>query len=61
MKNYSLTCKTENCVNKDIPIQFATEAEQFVCGPCGQSIASVVEIPFSEPAEPTEPTEDSAE
>jgi hypothetical protein len=48
MKNYSLTCKTENCINKDIPIEFATDAEQFVCGPCGQSIASVVEIPMPE-------------
>jgi hypothetical protein len=61
MKNYSLTCKTENCINKDIPIELATDAEQFVCGPCMQPIASVVEIPFSEPAEPTEPTEDSTE
>ena len=51
MKNYSLTCNTENCENKDISIELATDAEQFICGPCGQPIASVVEIPFSEPTE----------
>jgi hypothetical protein len=54
MKNYSLTCNTENCVNKNIAIELATDAELFLCGPCGQPIASVVEIPFSEPTEPTE-------
>jgi hypothetical protein len=46
MKNYSLTCKTENCINKDIPIELATEADNFLCGPCMQPIASVVEIPM---------------
>jgi hypothetical protein len=51
MKNYSLTCNTDKCINKDIAIQLATEAEQFVCGPCGQPIASVVEIAFTEPEE----------
>jgi len=54
MKNYLLTCNTENCENKEIDIQLATDAETFVCGPCHQPIASVVEIPFSEPTEPTE-------
>jgi predicted RNA-binding Zn-ribbon protein involved in translation (DUF1610 family) len=57
MKNYSLTCKTETCINKDIAIELATDAEAFICGPCGQEIASVVEIAVSEPTEPTEPTE----
>ena len=57
MKNYSLTCKTETCINKDIAIELATDAEFFICGPCGQEIASVVEIAVSEPTEPTEPTE----
>jgi hypothetical protein len=57
MKNYSLTCNTDNCENKDIPINLATDAEMFMCGPCGQEIASVVEIAVSEPTEPTEPTE----
>jgi hypothetical protein len=49
MKNYSLTCNTETCPNKDIPIELATEADNFLCGPCMQPIALVVEIPFSEP------------
>ena len=51
MKNYSLTCKTENCPNKDIPIELATDADEFICGPCGQSIALVVEIPMPEESE----------
>jgi hypothetical protein len=57
MKNYLLTCNTDNCENKEQPIELATDAEMFMCGPCMQPIASVVEIPFREPAEPTEPTE----
>jgi hypothetical protein len=51
MKNYSLTCNTDKCENKEIAIELATDASLFVCGPCGQPIASVVEIPFSEPEE----------
>ena len=51
MKNYSLTCNTQTCINKDIAIELATEADDFVCGPCGQPIASVVEIAISEPEE----------
>jgi hypothetical protein len=50
MKNYLLTCNTENCINKDIAIELATEAEIFICGPCHQPIASVVEKTESKPA-----------
>ena len=51
MKNYLLTCNTENCINKGIDLELATDAEDFICGPCMQPIASVVEIAFTEPEE----------
>jgi predicted RNA-binding Zn-ribbon protein involved in translation (DUF1610 family) len=50
MKTYLLTCNTDNCVNKGIAIELATDADQFMCGPCGQTIESVVEKTQDKPA-----------
>lgn len=43
-KDYTVTCKTNGCMNKDIPITLpAPEINpNFVCGPCGQSITDIV-------------------
>jgi hypothetical protein len=41
MKNYLLTCKTDGCLNKDIAIEYATEATVFICGVCSVEITDV--------------------
>lgn len=42
-KQYTVTCKTEDCGNKDIaiPIDAPVVNPLFICGVCGQSITSV--------------------
>jgi hypothetical protein len=37
-----VTCKTDGCVNKDIPISFAEIGEKVICGPCGHEITDKV-------------------
>jgi len=38
---YKLTCKTQECENFDITIALETDAQTFVCGPCGNEITDV--------------------
>ena len=37
-----VTCRTIDCVNKDIPISFIDVADLVVCGPCGHEITDKV-------------------
>jgi len=39
-----LTCETDGCVAKDIAIELITDAEQYMCGACGQFITNAVEV-----------------
>ena len=40
-----LTCETEKCQNKDLPIEVETDAQQFMCGACMTYITNAVEKP----------------
>jgi hypothetical protein len=44
MLNYLLTCKTDGCENFDVAIPLTTDAQLFLCGPCGNEIADVQEV-----------------
>jgi hypothetical protein len=48
MLNYLLTCKTVECENFDVAIPLTTDAQLFLCGPCGNEIA-VKEVVTDEP------------
>lgn len=43
-KEYTVTCETEDCVNKSIAITMLAPIVDpfFICGPCGQNITNVV-------------------
>lgn len=43
-KEYTVTCKTKDCVNGGIGITMLapTVDPYFICGPCGQPIVDVV-------------------
>ena len=43
MRNMLLTCETDNCSNKGIAIELATDATTYCCGACGQLITNAVE------------------
>jgi hypothetical protein len=42
--DYVATCHTKKCINEDIPITIASDANSplIVCGPCGQYISDIV-------------------
>jgi hypothetical protein len=43
MNTYTVTCRTEDCPNKDIGIDVVKPADgDVVCGPCRQPITDVV-------------------
>tara|TARA_R110002012_G_scaffold80024_2_gene203187 strand:- start:387 stop:524 length:138 start_codon:yes stop_codon:yes gene_type:complete len=43
MDTYVVTCKTANCINKDVAIEVVKPADgDVVCGPCKQAITDVV-------------------
>ena len=44
MANYIVTCGTGGCMNEGIPIPVVATATDptVICGPCGQTITSVV-------------------
>ena len=44
-KEYTVTCKTVNCENKNIKIVLLAPTVDpfFICGVCGQTITNVVE------------------
>jgi len=35
---YTVTCRTSNCVNENIEIEFLDPAAKVYCGPCGIEI-----------------------
>jgi hypothetical protein len=43
-KEYTVTCKTQNCQNAEIAIKIMAPVinPNFICGPCGQAITHVV-------------------
>ena len=43
MRDITLTCETDGCSNKDLPIVMTTDATQYMCGACGQFITNVKE------------------
>ena len=41
-KSMFLTCHTDNCENKDIPVPSPiTDTDYCACGPCGQTITDI--------------------
>lgn len=47
--NYLVTCRTAGCLNKQVPIEIATDTAlgtmPVICGPCGQTITDIKENP----------------
>lgn len=40
-----LTCETDKCQNKLVPIELETDATQYMCGACMNYITNAVEKP----------------
>lgn len=47
-----LTCETKGCHAENIAIELSTDAEQYMCGACGQFITNAEEVTDG-PAEET--------
>jgi len=45
-----LTCSTDNCQNKDIPIELFTHATEYLCGGCMNLITNAMDKPDDRPA-----------
>jgi hypothetical protein len=43
MRTMTLTCETEGCPNRNLAIDLETDANQYMCGACGQLITNAVE------------------
>lgn len=43
MRTVTLTCETNGCVAENIAIELETDAQQYMCGACGQFITNVKE------------------
>lgn len=52
----TLTCETDNCENKNIPMNLYTNATQYMCGACGQYITNAIEVVEEETDGTTEET-----
>lgn len=44
MKTYKLTCETPGCVAENIDVIMETDAEQFMCGMCGNMHTKIEEV-----------------
>jgi hypothetical protein len=45
MHTYTVTCRVENCPNKDLPIEVIKEADgNVICGPCKTEITDIAAV-----------------